>query len=87
VEVTLFLAGAAALLALPIYLSRYWHHLPEAPSCPHCRKLTHRPHDETLGHRLVEALPVPVTSVRTCSVCGWQGRMRWRWAPRGVRRE
>jgi hypothetical protein len=87
VEVTLFLAGAAALLALPVFLTRYWRHLPEAPSCPHCREVTYRLQHETLAHRLVNTLPVPMTAVRACSACGWQGRMRWRWAPRRVRRD
>jgi len=83
----MLLAAAAVLLAVPIVLGLYWGQLPEAPACPLCRAITHRLQGTTAVHRLLVLLPTPVTAVRGCSRCGWQGRMRWRWAPHRVRGE
>jgi len=77
----LLVAGA---MASPWLLARWVGRLPYAPECPHCQTVTvtgrrraHGPLD-----RVYEALTE--TAVRTCTRCGWAGRMRWRLAPERV---
>lgn len=72
--------GAALMLAgaLQHWAQNYWQRLPEAPSCPLCRGLTSAALQPTLSARLWALLPH--TALRRCERCGWQGRMRWRWA-------
>lgn len=72
------LALAAPLLALH-YLTR----LPDAPVCPACRRVTHGVPGSG-GRALARVwLLLPATEVRRCTACGWEGRMRWRWAVQG----
>jgi hypothetical protein len=72
-----------AVLMVPMMVQMYVHRLPEAPSCPTCRRTT-RPVSEWQVARWVPALAA--TSLGECTQCGWRGRMRWRWAARPVRR-
>lgn len=71
------LMGAAA----PWMLSRYVGRLPVAPQCPHCRTVTVTAGIQASGAlgRAYQALTSSV--VRSCTRCGWAGRMRWRPAP------
>lgn len=71
---------ALAALAAPVFALHYLTRLPEAPACPTCRRITtqHEFRRGTGTDRLLAVLST--TQVRRCSVCGWQGRMRWRWA-------
>jgi len=71
---------AIAALAAPVFALHYLTRLPEAPACPTCRRITtqHEPGRGTGTDRLFAVLST--TQVRRCTVCGWQGRMRWRWA-------
>ncbi len=71
---------AIAALAAPVFALHYLTRLPEAPACPACRRITTR-HElgrATGADRLLGV--VSPTQVRQCTGCGWQGRMRWRWA-------
>lgn len=76
----LILASLAAIaLAAPLFALHYLNRLPQAPACPECRRITTR--DErgaAVQERVLAALWA--TQVRRCTACGWEGRMRWRWA-------
>jgi len=74
---------ALAVLILPASFDQYVRRLPDAPRCPGCRALTRG----SGGPGLVAALlPVLATTmIRECSVCGWRGRMRLRFAIEGAR--
>lgn len=77
----LILASVAiAALAAPVFALHYLTRLPEAPACPTCRRITtrHEPRRGAGADRMLAVLST--TQVRRCTVCGWQGRMRWRWA-------
>lgn len=73
----------AAALAAPLFLFHYLRRLPEAPACPACRSVTCEavvrgaPSVMDRAWALLHATPV-----RSCTTCGWEGRMRWRWATR-----
>ncbi|HEX8271416.1 MAG TPA: hypothetical protein VF615_02120 [Longimicrobiaceae bacterium] len=69
---------AIAALAAPVFALHYLTRLPEAPACPTCRRITTRHEHGAGADRLLAVLST--TQVRRCTVCGWQGRMRWRWA-------
>ena len=73
-----------ALAAGPFLAALYLTRLPYAPECPHCRAVTHV--------RMGGAGPLDrlcalatATPVRSCTRCGWAGRMRWKLAPERVR--
>ena len=71
------------VMAVPGVLTRYVGQLPYAPECPHCAAVTgQRPAHGTF-ERAYEALTA--SAVRSCTRCGWAGRMRWRLAPERVR--
>ena len=72
------------VMATPWVLTRYLGRLPYAPECPHCHTVTtgQRPARGTF-ERAYEALTA--SAVRSCTRCGWAGRMRWRLAPERVR--
>ena len=68
-------------LAAPVLLLHYLTRLPEAPSCPGCRRVTSevdRVRDVWGADGLWTLLSA--TRTRRCTACGWEGRMRWRWA-------
>jgi hypothetical protein len=73
-----------AIMAVPWVLTRYLGRLPYAPECPHCQTVTVTGQRRAHGtlDRACEALTA--TAVRTCTRCGWAGRMRWRLAPERV---
>jgi hypothetical protein len=82
---------AVVMLAVgaPFAVAQYLTRLPWAPSCPHCRAVTAQSGGGSTLDRVWVALAT--TPVRRCTRCGWQGRMRWRWAtqrahPGGQRR-
>ena len=72
------------VMAAPWVLTRYLGRLPYAPECPHCHTVTtgQRPARGAF-ERAYEALTA--SAVRSCTRCGWAGRMRWRLAPERVR--
>ena len=72
------------VMAVPWVLTRYLGRLPYAPECPHCHTVTtgQRPARGAF-ERAYEALTA--SAVRSCTRCGWAGRMRWRLAPERVR--
>jgi hypothetical protein len=78
---TIFLV--MALLASPILVQHYVARLPWAPTCPSCRAVTR----EVLSRwSAIELVPsFASTSVSECGVCGWRGRMKWKWARESVR--
>ena len=69
------LAAVAAPFLATLYLSR----LPFAPGCPHCSAITSTRVSEGRLDRLCAM--AAATPVRSCSRCGWAGRMRWKLAP------
>lgn len=78
----LFLTSLVVVaLAAPVFLLHYLTRLPEAPACPDCRRVTCEAdgHAHASGVDRLLAL-VSATPLRRCTACGWQGRMRWRWA-------
>ena len=77
-----FVLLLAVVAAAPWVLARYLGQLPYAPECPHCRTVTgQRPARGPL-ERAYAALTA--SAVRSCTRCGWAGRMRWRLAPERV---
>ena len=76
-----FVLLVAGMLASWV-LTRYVGRLPYAPECPHCRAVT----GQRLAHGRLEHLyaRMTATAVRSCTRCGWAGRMRWRLAPERV---
>ena len=72
------------MMAAPWVLARWVGRLPYAPECPHCQTVTvtARPRAQGAFDRAYEALTA--TAVRTCTRCGWAGRMRWRLAPERI---
>lgn len=78
----LFLTSVVLVaLAAPVFVLHYLTRLPEAPACPDCRRVTcdagRRPRATGLDRLLALGSATPV---RRCTTCGWEGRMRWRWA-------
>lgn len=75
VSVLMLVIGFAAT---PWVVSHYVGRLPYAPECPYCRAVT----AQTAAHGMVDRLcaALAATPVRSCSRCGWAGRMRWRLA-------
>ena len=71
---------AIAALAGPLFALHYLTRLPEAPACPTCRRITTRHENGRRAGTDGLLAVLSTTQVRRCSVCGWQGRMRWRWA-------
>jgi hypothetical protein len=72
-----------AAFAAPLVAQLYVRRLPVAPVCPACSSVAR----EIDSGDLLRFLPLLATTfVGECSGCGWRGRMRWRWAPRRVRR-
>jgi hypothetical protein len=67
-----------ALLAAPYLVHQYVARLPWAPTCPSCRAVTR----EVLSRwSPIEFMPsLASTSLSECGVCGWRGRMKWKWA-------
>jgi hypothetical protein len=67
-------------LAAPVFTLHYLTRLPEAPACPTCRRVTTGGMARTVpgAERMLSFMSA--TQVRRCTACGWQGRMRWRWA-------
>lgn len=77
----LILAFLAAVgLAAPLFAFHYLNRLPQAPACPACRRITTR--DDRAGEAAADRVLAALwaTQVRRCTACGWEGRMRWRWA-------
>ncbi|HYH82524.1 MAG TPA: hypothetical protein VEX86_22225 [Longimicrobium sp.] len=77
----LVLAVGAAVA--PRMVANYTGRLPYAPECPACHAVT----SQTARHPLADRLCalIDATPVRTCTRCGWAGRMRWRLAPERIR--
>ena len=71
------------MAAAPWVLTRYVGRLPVAPECPHCTSVTGQRSAHGSLERAYEALTA--SAVRSCTRCGWAGRMRWRLAPVRVR--
>lgn len=86
--VSLLVCLVALALAGPLFVLHYLIRLPEAPACPVCRKVTckreaaARPSAADRFWAVAAATPV-----RRCTTCGWEGRMRWRWAVQKTREE
>ena len=81
----MWMAVAAVALAAPAAMMHYLNRLPYAPECPHCRAVTaQRAGGPGPWDRLWSG--IAATPVRRCTRCGWQGRMRWRWALQGAHR-
>jgi hypothetical protein len=76
-------AVLVAVMVLPGVLSRYLARLPYAPECPKCAAVTGQRPARTAVERACAALTA--SAVRSCTRCGWAGRMRWRLAPERVR--
>jgi hypothetical protein len=72
----------AAALFIPLLGHQYVAHLPYAPECPRCRSVTAQLPPASAADRVLAALAGAFA--RTCSRCGWAGRMRWRLSPRRV---
>jgi hypothetical protein len=70
--------------AIPALVQLYFRRLPVAPMCPACSSVARE--IESGGDPLRWLPPLATTFVGECAGCGWRGRMRWRWAPRRVRR-
>jgi hypothetical protein len=75
--------AASAALAAPFWLAHYLNRLPFAPECPQCKGVTSEEGRPALLDRL--HTPLAGAPVRRCHRCGWQGRMRWRWAHQHAR--
>jgi len=78
---------AIGFAVTPWVLWHYVERLPYAPECPHCRTVTAQTAARGVVDRLCAAWAA--TPVRSCTRCGWAGRMRWRLAherARGQRR-
>jgi hypothetical protein len=65
-------------------LERYVERLPDAPLCPACHGLTRGSDSAGWVGMLLPAFSQTV--MRDCARCGWEGRMRLRFAPEGARR-
>ncbi|HEX9938550.1 MAG TPA: hypothetical protein VGB15_15540 [Longimicrobium sp.] len=72
-----------ALAATPWVASHYVGRLPYAPECPYCNAVT----GQTAPHGWIDRIfaTAAATPVRSCSRCGWAGRMRWRLAQERIR--
>ena len=69
-----------AALFTPLLGLHYVAHLPYAPECPRCHSVTAQVRAPGAVDRLLALLAGAFA--RTCSRCGWAGRMRWRLSPR-----
>ena len=74
-----------AVMAVPWVLARYLGRLPYAPECPHCSTVTVTGQRPAQGAVERAYASLTASAVRTCTRCGWAGRMRWRLAPERVR--
>jgi len=72
--ITLF----AVVMAAPVLLERYFRQLPIAPACPACRSIARQIGLNSFLFGLIPAFGR--TFPAECTVCGWRGRMRWRFA-------
>jgi hypothetical protein len=72
-----------AVMAAPWVVTHYLGRLPYAPECPHCNAVTGQRPAQGAFERAYEALTA--SAVRSCTRCGWAGRMRWRLAPERVK--
>ena len=77
--VTIVMSMALALIAAPVLAAYYLARLPFAPECPHCRAVTSAYGAAGVLDRLCAM--AAATPVRSCTRCGWAGRMRWKLAP------
>lgn len=76
---TIVLYMAFAVFAAPVLAALYLGRLPYAPECPDCRAVTSaRGRAGPLDRLCAMAAATPV---RSCTRCGWAGRMRWKLAP------
>lgn len=83
--VVLVIAFGSLFAVSWILLGQYRERLPVAPSCPSCRAVTS---GVAGGELLTYIFPsFAATVLRECTRCGWSGRMRWRVAPKTVRRD
>jgi hypothetical protein len=75
---TILVLAVALAVAATIVAAHYLTRLPYAPECPQCRAVT----ADALAGSALDRLWVAMatTPLRRCTRCGWQGRMRWRWA-------
>ncbi|CAN5725233.1 hypothetical protein BH23GEM8_BH23GEM8_23250 [soil metagenome] len=73
---TIFLV--MALLASPFLVHQYVARLPWAPTCPSCRAVTREVLSRWSAIAFVPSFAS--TSLSECGVCGWRGRMKWKWA-------
>jgi hypothetical protein len=69
----------AALLFAPILGVQYVAQLPYAPQCPRCRSVTGQVGAPGAFDRVLGLLAGVLA--RSCTQCGWVGRMRWRLSP------
>jgi hypothetical protein len=72
------LATAVMMAVTPWVIWICLGRLPYAPDCPRCHAVT----AQAASHGLLDraCALVDATPVRTCTRCGWAGRMRWRLA-------
>jgi hypothetical protein len=76
---------AVAALTAPFAVVHYLNRLPYAPECPHCRAVTAQA-AQVPGWCDRACAAIAATPVRSCTRCGWSGRMRWRWATQHAHR-
>ncbi len=85
----LWVAASVVLLALaaPLLALQYLTRLPEAPACPACRATTTEAASRPEPSGADRAWALVAATRRRCAACGWEGRMRWRWAAEQAGRE
>ena len=76
------MAAAMVAVAAPGVLTLYGGRLRCARRCPHCHTVTGQLPPRGPLERAYGALTA--SAVRSCTRCGWAGRMRWRLAPERV---
>lgn len=72
--------AVVAALFTPLLGYHYVMHLPYAPECPRCRNVTAQVGAPSRADRVLAM--IAGAFARSCTRCGWAGRMRWRLSPR-----
>jgi hypothetical protein len=80
---TILVLAIVVAVVVPFAVAHYVTRLPWAPECPQCRAVTAQTHVGSALDRVWVSLAT--TPTRRCTQCGWQGRMRWRWATERAR--
>lgn len=67
---------ASITLGVMATLAYYLWRVPEGPSCPRCGAATRQADRDVIGASPPAAWLDRWTAVRSCPVCGWDGRQR-----------